>query len=118
MEDNDFLDHIYQLWSKTTLAENGYWMPTEHELGTDRRFSIDAVESEDSSVRVAAGLSEADVDFITAVHGCFPDLIRRLRMAMDEAENLDLRVDDQEGVIAGLTQEVIDLQRALDEATS
>lgn len=70
-----------------------YWSITEHELDTERRFSVDAIDAEQSAVRVAAGLTEADAAFITALHGCLADLVRRLHDALDEADRLDLERD-------------------------
>lgn len=102
MENLEFYDHIYQLWSKTTGAEDRYWGVTEHDhLDIDRRFSVDACD-EDSAIRVGGGFSEADSDWITALHGCFPDLIRRLRELEDEVEQHDARADEQSSLAAEL----------------
>ncbi|BCP36424.1 hypothetical protein MINTMi198_17940 [Mycobacterium intracellulare M.i.198] len=95
MDDLEFFDVLYQGWSKTTGAENTYWQPIEHDhLPTDsrHRFSVDAV-GEDHAVRVAAGLTEEDAAWITALHGCFADLTRRLHQAVDEAERFDIEKD-------------------------
>jgi hypothetical protein len=35
-----------------------------------------------------------DEDFLTALHGCFADLVRRLNTAMDEADRLDYSKDE------------------------
>lgn len=106
MEDREFFDHIYQMWAKTTGASNMYWQPVEHDA-PNRNYSIDAVDEDQSAIRVAAGLSEEDADFLTAVHGCFADLIRRLGTSLDEADRLDEEKDGLIVRIADLEQEAI-----------
>ncbi len=99
MEDREFFDHLHQLFARTTGAEDRYWRPLEDE------HRIVAV-GEDSTEWVAAGVSVADMDWICAVHGCFPDLVRRLHAALDEADRLDRERDD-------LVNRVIELERRL-----
>lgn len=103
MDDRDFFDLLFQQWSKTTGAENQFWMPTKHEGKSV--FHIDAVNQNQEKRRVASYVSEADADWITAVHGCFGDLVRRMHQALDESDRLDCYVDEQENRIAGLEME-------------
>lgn len=115
MDDREFIDHLYQHWTKTTGAENSYWRPQEHD-GMSRQ-SIDSVSADnESAVRIAAGVSPADADFITAVHGAFPDLTRRLHDALDEADRADKDRDDREAEIARLELSTKNLREALVEA--
>lgn len=96
METPEFLEMLYQGWSKTTGAADTYWQPIEHDhlpAENRHRFSVDAV-SEDHAIRVAAGLTEEDAAFITALHGCFADLHRTVLEAVDEAERADIEKDD------------------------
>lgn len=96
IDDLEFFSTLYQGWSKTTGAENTYWQPVEHDhLPADNRhrFSVDAIDQDQGAVRVAAGLTEEDAAWITALHGCFADLTRRLHEAVDEAERFDCEKD-------------------------
>jgi len=97
MDDRSFFDHLHQLFSRTTGAEDRYWRPLEDE------HRIVAV-GEDDHDWVAAGVSVADMDWICAVHGCFPDLVRRLHTALDEADRLDRERDDLVARIIELEQ--------------
>lgn len=100
MEDREFFDHLYQLWSKTTGAKDMYWMPQANEGSPT--FDILAVSEESGSYRIASYLEDEDADFITAIHGCLPDLVRRLNSALDESDRLDHERDSQECRIAEL----------------
>ena len=118
MEDDDFFDLIYQQWSKTTNASTDFWMSEkweDHAEEDEFVWDIFAVGQDQERVCVVSGLREADADWITAMHGCLPDLVRRLHMAIDESERLDIRADDQEGRIADLEMELAD-QRAIIES--
>lgn len=119
MEDDDFFDLIYQQWSKTTNASTDFWMSEVDYVDEDDEevppWMIYSVNGEQERTVVAQYLTEADADWITAMHGCLPDLVRRLHMAIDESERLDIRADDQEGRIADLEMELAD-QRAIIES--
>lgn len=105
MDDLDFFDEIYQLWSKTTGASDMFWMPEED---TDEHvpWLIYAVNENQDRTFVGSVASEADADFITGIHGCLADLIRKLGEAQDEADRLDYGRDEQECRIAELEIEV------------
>ena len=96
MEDREFFDHLLQLWAKTTGAKDHYWMPQEDE-SFPGCYDVIAVGENDERKPLAAFMNEIDSDFVTAVHGCFPDLFRRMNDALDEAERLDEARDDAEG---------------------
>jgi len=72
---------------------------------------IVAVGQDDSHLWVAAGLSEADADWITTVHGSMPDLVRRLHAALDEADRADRERDDMVHRVIVLEQQVARLRR-------
>lgn len=121
MEDRDFFDLLYQQFTKTTMAETTFW---SSEQATDEAdnllpwWNVWAVErTKDGFHRhaVATDLCEADADFITALHGALPDLVRRLHEAVDKAENLEVERDEQEATIAGLSLEIIELEKRLDD---
>lgn len=95
MDDRDFFDEIYQLWSKTTGAEDRFWMPEEH-FDRSGRFNVYAVGKDETRKLVASGLSDNDADWLTALHGCFADLHRRLHSALDEADRADFDHDSRE----------------------
>jgi chromosome segregation ATPase len=104
MEDNDFYDLIYAQWARTTGAEDRYWMPVEYEDPSGRNY-IFAVGEDESRKQIASGLKTEDADFITAIHGCLPDLIRKLRGALDEADRLDEEKDELIGRVAELERD-------------
>jgi hypothetical protein len=111
MDDREFFDKLFQLFTKTTQAEGSYWMPEAQEDGSGR-FYIWAVDKDQKRKRVTEGLKEADADFITALHGCFPDLIRFTLKHMDEAERLDIERDSLTGELFKMSKE---LERYTDE---
>ncbi|SIG87827.1 Uncharacterised protein [Mycobacteroides abscessus subsp. abscessus] len=120
MDIREFLDELYSLWAKTTGAEDRYWMPrTEHEFQSGGMlFGIRAVGTEQDELVVAdtSGFhNEADVDFITAIHGALPDLVRRTHEALDEADRLDEQRDEQEIRIAGLEETIDELNGRINE---
>lgn len=105
MEDREFFDLLFQMWAKTTGAEDRYWQPVEYQDQTGRN-RIFAVGRDDQKTLVASEMPETDADWITAVHGCFPDLIRRLNSALDEADRADYERDSRECRIAELEMEL------------
>lgn len=111
MDDRDFFDTLVQLWAKTTWAENAYW---GYEATEEGQFDLFA-KAEDSQLFVGYVESEADANFITGLHGCLPDLVRRLHMALDEADRLDAEMDGVQGHLmeAGLrVMELIEESKA------
>ncbi|WP_100460533.1 hypothetical protein [Mycobacteroides abscessus] len=112
MEDREFFDLLYQHFAKTTEAKDSYWMYEEEAepLAGGRVFNIFAVSSEEDRRFVGSVDSEEDAEFITALHGCFPDLVRRMHDALDESDRLDEDRDNQEVRIADLVSEIRDLE--------
>lgn len=107
MEDREFFDLLYQHFAKTTEAKDSYWMyEEERDPSLDvRNFNIFAVASEEDRTWIGVVYSEEDAEFITALHGCFPDLVRRMHDALDESDRLDEDRDNQEVSIATLIEE-------------
>ena len=95
MDDRSFFDLLLQVWAKTTGAEDRYWKPLD-----DGR--IVAVGKDESELDVAHGVSEEDAEFITGLHGCLADLVRRLHQAVDEADRLDRDMDAVQARLAQL----------------
>lgn len=112
MEDREFLDHIYQMWTKTTGASKCYW---DYRALADGVCHIEAVEEDGWGHPVANHLEDADADWITAVHGCFPDLIRRITDALDEADRLDREMDAFQSRLAEAELRVMELEAELRE---
>lgn len=112
MDDRDFFDVLYQGWSKTTGAQDKFWMPEEVAERFDG-FNVYAVDQDQKRELVAQNLTEVDAAFITAVHGCFADLTRRLHMAIDESDRLDLERDQQEGRYAEVVLENLKLRESM-----
>jgi hypothetical protein len=114
MDDRDFFDHLLQLWAKTYGAEKMYWMPVQAKIGQDEYWEVYAVDEDNEQHFIASFQSDEDADFIAAVHGCLPDLVRRLHTALDEADRADYGRDSREGRIAELELEVKSLRNTLD----
>ncbi|SKM99004.1 Uncharacterised protein [Mycobacteroides abscessus subsp. massiliense] len=118
MDIREFLDELYSLWAKTTGAEDRYWMPERNEDGytnVNYVFDICAIDEEQKKRFVGGFQKEVDVDFITAIHGALPDLVRRAHEALDEADRLDERRDEQEIRIAGLEETIDELNGRINE---
>lgn len=112
MEDREFFDELYQQWSKTTGSDDSYWMPEAH-FDNSGRFNVYSIDKDDKRKLVASGLSDWDADWVTAVHGCFGDLWRRLHSALDESDEADLSRDERECRIYELEVEVDALQKII-----
>lgn len=119
MEDTEFYDFLYQGWSKTTVAGNGYWSVSEVEFDTDndydRTFDVVAATS-DTEIPVGSFVSEEDAGFVAAIHGCLPDLLRKLGSLEDENARLDEKADKYIGLLANALCEIEDLREKLDTA--
>ncbi len=113
MDDREFFDKLYQMWSKTTGAKDRYW--DYQKDGKDYFFNINAVGEEGENKFVASVLLDEDADFITAIHGCFPDIIRTVLAAMDEADRADFDKDSRECRIAELESALAEAQAGLAE---
>jgi hypothetical protein len=112
MDDREFFDKLLQMWAKTTAAEDRFW---GYEETLEEQFDIFA-HSHDDKEFVGYVENEADADFITAVHGCFPDLIRRIYIALDEADRLDEEMDAVQGQLMELELRVMELKSELKDA--
>lgn len=129
MQDHEFFDVLLQQFARTTRAEDTYWMSEKYPgeefharngvtyPGTDTWIAW-AVAQDESKTLIAEFENEVDADFVTAVHGCFPDLVRRLHAALDEADRLDTDRDDQEQTIGRLTVENMELRQQLEMASA
>ena len=124
MEDTEFYDFLYQGWSKTTVAGNGYWSVSEVEFDTDnnydRTFDVVAATS-DTEIPVGSFVSEDDAGFVAAIHGCLPDLLRKLGSLEDENARLDEKADTYIGLWsdallekAALKVKLVDAHKDLD----
>lgn len=122
MEDREFLDYMYQGWTKTTGAEDKFWMPSERKVidaSTDGEeppcFDIVAVDKDQNEHLVALAASEEDAAFITAIHGCFGDLVRRMHHALDDAERFEIAADNHEAEFAELCIQNEELKQQLQQ---
>lgn len=113
MEDKEFFDVLYQGWAKTTGASDAYWMPEETVM--PGQFTIAAVDEKGYRKPVAFGLTENDAAFITAIHGCFQDVVRYLLEVQDDAERLERRRDEAQGELFELAVENEELKYMLEE---
>lgn len=118
MDDRDFMSMMYQGFTKTTNAETAYWgYEPDEDSGGNTFYSLFYVDgSEPDEKRYIGTLEyEADAAFITAVHGCFPDLHRRWLEALEEADRLDLEKDLAENVAAELSDRLAHLNKFISE---
>lgn len=114
MDDREFFDHLFQVWSKTTGAQDRFWSVEKYTDGTDR-WKLYAVGEDKSKKLIASEIhSEDDADFLAGVHGCLADLVRRLHAALDEADAADLDRDSRECRIFELEVEVQCLKKQLE----
>lgn len=111
MDDRDFFDKLLQLWANTTNCENTYW---GYEETLEEQFDIFSV-SDVGREFVGYVENEADADWITALHGCFPDLVRRLHEALDEADRLDYEMDEVQDKLMEAELKIAELKDQLKE---
>lgn len=89
-------------------------MPEKYTDGTER-WKLYAVGRDESRKLIASEIhSEADADFIAAIHGCLPDLWRRLHAALDEADTADFDRDSRECLIAEVSAENQELREIIE----
>lgn len=113
MDERELIDHLYQLWTKTTHSGKGEWKITKD----DKAVLVD-IESEDQDgweQTISFGTYEYDAEFITAVHAAMPTLSRLFHAAWDEADRLDLERDASYCRIAELEMEVAELKERAGE---
>jgi hypothetical protein len=110
MTDDEFFDTLLQLWAKTTGADDTYW---DYEDTGETGFDIHSCGQDEERKFVGYCDSETDADFVTAIHGCLPDLIRRLYQAIDEAERLDIEMDVCQNRLAAAELRVMELEQDL-----
>lgn len=115
MDDRDFFDELYTLWSKTTGSADTFWMPEEAIPGLLNLYSVARNEEsgEWDKTFLASALREEDAEWIAGVHGCFGDLVRRLHAALDEADAADQNRDSRECRIAELELENQELRQII-----
>ena len=108
MDNREFFDKLYQMWSKTSWAKDRYW-DYGYEPGKD--YTVKAVSEDGYRSLVGTFVNEDDADWITALHGCFPDVFRLVNDSLDEADRADLDHDSRECRIAELELEVEELRQ-------
>ena len=100
MTDREFFNALLEVWRGTTRAESSYWETKKF----GDQWCVYSVGRDDSRVLVGTAMTEQDADFIVAVHGALPDMVRRLHSAVDEADRLDAERDEREQLIADLAR--------------
>lgn len=121
-DDREFFDILYQQWARTTKAETSYWMPVEmaNLPGVFKIYAVtnDPETGEEHRKLVAGWMSEADADFVTALHGSLSELIRALIDSHDEVERLDEARDLSQSELAHTLLENMELREEIDELKS
>jgi hypothetical protein len=125
LDDRTFFDTLFQQFSKTTRAENTFWA-VEKDLDEDFHapnglifpgqdtWTIYAVAQDQSKTFVGDFTNEVDADFVAGLHGCFPDLVRRLHDALDEADRADSNRDEREQEVFRLALENQELRQQIE----
>ncbi len=113
MDTKEFLDVLYAGWSKTTGAENRYYVveldPEPYEEICPP-WGVYAVAQDESREWVASFANEHDADWFASLHGAFADLVRQVHTSLDEAERLDVERDELVCRIAVLEMEAEQLE--------
>lgn len=116
MSDREFFDTLFQVWSKTTGAADTYWI-VEYDEGSYEdvmeHWTVWAVPEEGERIFIGDFEREEDADYTAAMHGCLSDLVRRLHMALDEADRLDMARDEAENALASEILLNMELQQQL-----
>ncbi|SUE29563.1 Uncharacterised protein [Nocardia farcinica] len=115
MDDQEFFDQLYQLWSKTNSVGEGYWSARE-----DESFPgcYEVVSDVGYGTRFIASFMTEDVaDFLAVVHTALPDIVRRFNEMADEADRFLTERDEQINRVLALEIEN-DVLRAQLEAKS
>lgn len=109
MDEREMIDTLYSLWAKTTGATDRYW---DYEDKWED-FNLRAVGSDGELTFLGYAERESDADWITAIHGAFPELVKRYLAALDYADRADNNTDSRECRIAELEMEVAELKEDL-----
>ena len=112
MDDKEMFDELYQLWAKTTHAEDRYWMPAEY-CDSTHRFKVYAVNNEGVQKLIASELKDEDAEFIAGAHGAIPEMVRLLHEFSDLAERAEYDKDERECRIFELEVEVLQLKETI-----
>lgn len=114
MDFSEFLDTLYAGWSKTTGAENRYYIveqATAFNGEPDGAWHVWAVAQDESREHVAVFQNETTADWFASLHGAFPELYRDFLAMDDHNARLDERVDEMTGEIALLVDEIRELEK-------
>jgi hypothetical protein len=111
VETREFLELLLRMWGDTYGAETGFWGYDTQEGGGYRVFHGDPETEEETNI--GHFLYDSDANFVTAIHGALPDLIRVTLAAFDEADRADYDRDSRECLIAELELELQQLKGEL-----
>jgi hypothetical protein len=112
MEDKEFFETLLEMWQETSYAEDRYWGYSELDDGDGGSlYDLFAFSSDDDQEFIGYFCDEADANFVTALHGCFPDLIRRVLTAIGEADQLDEEMDVVQAQLAEAEVRVMELKQ-------
>lgn len=109
MDERELIDTLYSLWAKTTGAGNCYW--DYEDVWEDS--NLRAVNPDGEMTFLGYTVEEHDADWVTAIHGAFPELVKRYHAALDYADRADNNTDSRECRIAELEMEIADLKEDL-----
>lgn len=96
----------------TSGAEDTYW---DYQDTGEAGFDISSVGPDDTREFVGYFDSEADADFVTAIHGCLPDLVRRLKQSIEKADNYEMAHDQCQRELFEAEREIAELKRLISE---
>lgn len=110
MTDEEFFQHLYDLFSYTSGAEDRYW---EFRGDFENGWDVRAVDQDGDTYFVGYFDKEVDADFVTAIHGSLPDLIRRLEDAIYKADMYELAHDQCQRELLEAEKEIAALKEQL-----
>jgi hypothetical protein len=110
--DDEFFEHLLDMFAVTSGAEDTYW---DYEDTGETGFDIHSVGSDEEREFVGYFDREVDADFVTAIHGCLPDLVRRLKESIEKADNYELAHDQCQRELFEAEQEIAELKRLVTE---
>jgi hypothetical protein len=116
MDDREFFAKLLEMWEETSYAEDRYWGYTAYDDGDGgSQYDLFAFSNNNDQEFIGYLCTEADANFVTALHGCFPDLIRRTLSALDEADELDEEMDRVQAQLAEAELQIMELKQLVTE---
>ena len=112
MTADEFFQHLLDMFTVTSGSEDTYW---DYEDTGETGFDVHSVDQYGEGTFVGYFDNEVDADFVTAIHGCLPDLVRRLKDSIEKADNYELAHDQCQRELFEAEQEIAELKSLVTE---